>query len=80
MPSPDRDRSVVEHMLAYCKEIRTAHDDFDCSYETFQSRSIYRNAIALCLLQIGELANHLSCKHSASRRFTINNQTHRPVI
>lgn len=60
MPNPDRDRSIVEHMLAYCKEIGTAHDDFGCSYEAFQSRSTYRNAIALCLLQIGELANHLS--------------------
>jgi len=60
MPSPDRDRSIVEHMLAYCKEIEAAHADFGSSYDVFQRKSTYRNAIALCLLQIGELVNHLS--------------------
>ena len=60
MHSPDRDRSIIEHMLNYCKEIETAYTDFGASYEAFQSRSTYRNAVALCLLQIGELANHLS--------------------
>lgn len=28
----------------------------------FVSNSVYRNAVCLCLLQIGELANHLSEK------------------
>jgi len=30
------------------------------SYDSFVSNSVYRNAVSLCLLQIGELANHLS--------------------
>lgn len=60
MPSPDRDRSIIEHMLSYCKEIETAHADFGASYEAFKTHSTYRNAVALCLLQIGELANHLT--------------------
>ena len=68
MRSPDRDRSIIEHMLNYCDEIATAHADFGASYEIFQQRSTYRNAVALGLLQIGELANHLSDEFKSAHR------------
>ena len=60
MPSIDRDRNIIRHMLKYCDEVETAHDDFSHSKEKFMNSSTYRNAVTMPILQIGELANHLS--------------------
>ena len=60
MPSNNRDVSIVRHVLIYCNEVSTAHDDFDHSREKFLISSTYRNAVTMPILQIGELANHLS--------------------
>ena len=30
MPSIDRDRNIVRHILKYCDEVNTEHEDFDC--------------------------------------------------
>ena len=60
MPSIDRDRNIIRHMLKYCDEVETAHDDFSHSKERFMNSSTYRNAVTMPILQIGELANHLS--------------------
>lgn len=37
MPSNDRDTNIVRHILKYCNEVRTAHDDFDIIWETSHS-------------------------------------------
>ena len=50
MPSIDRDRNIVRHILKYCDEVNTAHEDFDCSREKFMSSSTYRNAITMPIL------------------------------
>ena len=47
MPSIDRDRNIVRHILKYCDEVNTAHEDFSCSKEKFMSSSTYRNAVGL---------------------------------
>ena len=60
MPSIDRDRNIISHMLKYCDEVETAHDDFSHSKEKFMNSSTYRNAVTMPILQIGELANHMS--------------------
>ena len=60
MPSIDRDRNIISHMLKYCDEVETAHDDFSHSKDKFMNSSTYRNAVTMPILQIGELANHLS--------------------
>ena len=60
MPVPDRDRNIIEHILRYCLEIETAHDDFGHSRERFDHSTTYQNAVSMCILQIGELVNHLS--------------------
>ena len=60
MPSIDRDRNIIRHMLKYYDEVETAHDDFSHSKEKFMNSSTYRNAVTMPILQIGELANHLS--------------------
>ena len=60
MPAPDRDAAIVRHILQYCSEVEIAHADFGTSKERFLASSTYRNAISMPILQIGELANHLS--------------------
>ena len=56
----DRDLTIIQKMLKYCDEIDEAHSSFGRSFEAFRSNSVYRNAVSLCLMQIGELSNHLS--------------------
>ncbi len=60
MPATDRDREIVAHILRYCGQIETAHADFGASRERFDASTTYQNAVAMCILQIGELVNHLS--------------------
>ena len=60
MPNLDRDGNIIRHILKYCDEVTTAHDDFSHSKEKFMNSSTYRNAITMPILQIGELSNHLS--------------------
>ena len=60
MPAENRDRDIVEHILRYCEQIETAHNDFNHSRERFDNSTTYQNAISMCILQIGELVGHLS--------------------
>ena len=60
MPANERDNQILEKILKYCSEIEAAHDDFGRSFDRFCSSSTYRNAVAMCRLQIGELTNKLS--------------------
>ncbi|MBR6219937.1 MAG: DUF86 domain-containing protein [Clostridia bacterium] len=60
MPAIDRDREIIRHILRYCDQVEAAHDDFGHDRERFDGSTTYQNAIAMCILQIGELVNHLS--------------------
>ncbi len=60
MPPLNRDKTILEHIISYCDEIQATVDYFGDNPETFQTNSIYRNACALCIMQIGELTNNLS--------------------
>ena len=55
-----RDVEVLRHILGYCAEIEHTMDVFGHEYDIFVSNSIYQNAVALCVLQIGELTTHFS--------------------
>ena len=52
--------TIIEKILEYCTQIAGTHKRFNDSYEQFETDFIYRNAICLCLLQIGELSGKLS--------------------
>ena len=56
----NRDLYIVEKILKYCTEINDAHSTFGKSFENFTTNSVYKNAVCLCLLQIGELSTRLS--------------------
>ena len=60
MKPRERDLSIIRKMLKYCDEIDEAHNSFGKTYEAFCDSSVYRNAVSMCLMQIGELSNHLS--------------------
>lgn len=56
----DKDLSIITHVLSYCEQIDETMERFGRSQDIFMSDKIYRNAVALCILQVGELAGKLS--------------------
>ena len=51
----DRDRSILQHIISYCEQIEATMARFGAEESLFCKDLIYRNAVALCILQIGEL-------------------------
>ena len=56
----DRDLSILRHIISYCDQIEQTIDHFGNTYESFSTNQIYRNVVALCILQIGELVGKLT--------------------
>ena len=55
-----RDIDILKKILKYGEQINEANRQFDTQKENFEINSVYRNAVAMCVLQIGELVKHLS--------------------
>ena len=58
-----RDKRVFIKILTYCKDVNDSHKIFGNSEELFfdaEAGRVYRNAVSMAILQIGELANHLT--------------------
>ena len=60
MPVNNRDRQVLEKIIRYCDDIEFSHNEYQRSFKRFSENPTYRNAVALCLMQIGELTGKLS--------------------
>ena len=56
----DRDIQILQHILNYCIEVEVTIKTFGEDENKFLNDFIYRNAISMPILQIGELVNHLS--------------------
>lgn len=56
----NRNISILMHIQDYCKEIYHTMNTFGRNYEVFATNSIYQNAVAMCVLQIGELTTHFT--------------------
>ena len=56
----NRDLSIIKHILQYCERINEAVEFFGKDYEIFRENNIYKDAIALSILQIGELSGILT--------------------
>ena len=56
----DRNISILNHIVGYCEQIEETIYRFGNDYDVFSTDAIYRNAAALCVLQIGELAGKLT--------------------
>ncbi|MCL2634254.1 MAG: DUF86 domain-containing protein [Oscillospiraceae bacterium] len=55
-----KDRDILRHILRYCVQINETSREFSNSKERFTESATFRNAVCLCLLQIGELVTVLS--------------------
>lgn len=64
----DRDLSILKHIISYCDQIEMTVERFGDDQKLFLSDPIYRNAAALCILQIGELVGKLSEGFRAEHR------------
>ena len=62
----DRNIRILEHIIGYCDQIEETIQRFGNSYDIFSSDAIYRNAAALCVLQIGDLVVKLAEEFPAS--------------
>ena len=60
-----KDRNILEHILEYCEQIKRTVDRFVNSFDAFKDDFVYRNAIALCILQIGELTGNLADEYKS---------------
>ena len=55
-----RNADVLLDIISYCNDIQEAVQRFGEDYAVFKQDSVYKNATALCVLQIGELTTHLT--------------------
>ena len=61
-----RDRQLVNRVLEYCHEIAGTLTYFGGDEQRFFADFIMRNALAMPLQQIGELATHVSEDYTAA--------------
>ena len=62
MTMETRDAQILRKILNYCDEIDAAVTLFGNSLESISTNHIYKNAVAMCILQIGELSAKLTDK------------------
>ena len=63
MPGADRnarDRACIERILDYCVQVSESLEAIQSDKSSFMASHIYQNAVAMCILQIGELVKQLS--------------------
>lgn len=60
MKLSDTDLQILQHILRYCDEVLATVEMFGADKQEFLQNFIYRNAVSMPILQVGELANHLS--------------------
>ena len=58
--SNNQDVNILEKIVKYCDEIVDANIEFGNSLDVLKTKSTYKNAVAMCILQIGELTAYLS--------------------
>ncbi len=66
MNASDRDHSIIKHIREYCIQIDMTVDRFGNDFDIFDNDPIYRNAVSLCILQIGELVGVLTDEYKNS--------------
>ena len=52
----DRDGQILQHIVIYCDEVNNTIKRFGNDKRSFETDYIYRNAVSMPILQIGELA------------------------
>lgn len=60
MSGSERDKGILEHIVRYCDQIDATLARFGDEQGLFAEDFVFQNAVAMCLLQIGELTGHLT--------------------
>ena len=68
MSGINRDLNILEHIIDYCDQIAEAVERFGNDEATFLRDRIYKNAVSLCILQIGELVSILTDEFRAMHK------------
>ncbi|MCL1948558.1 MAG: DUF86 domain-containing protein [Turicibacter sp.] len=55
-----KNRIILGKVNQYAFEIQATIERFDLNYEKFEADFVARNAISMCILQIGELSKSLT--------------------
>lgn len=55
-----RDISILQHIIRYCDEVDQTLRHFGRSEELFRESFVFRNAVSMPIMQIGELATRLT--------------------
>ena len=55
-----RDAQILLHIKRYCLDIKEALERCSNDYGQFETDSLVRHAISMCIMQMGELAGRLS--------------------
>ncbi|MDR0293373.1 MAG: DUF86 domain-containing protein [Oscillospiraceae bacterium] len=64
--SGQKNLDILKRIILYCDEIKEAMNRLGSSYAALKDDSVYKNAVAMCILQIGELTVHLSDEFKAA--------------
>jgi len=56
----NRNIAILKKIIQYSKEISGTIERFELDYDKFKNDYVVKNAIAMCILQIGELAGKLT--------------------
>jgi uncharacterized protein with HEPN domain len=72
MKQPNRDKSILLHIIQHCEKIQKALARFGDDFETFQNDDVLRDAVSMNLEQIGELAKRYSDEFLTATRPEIN--------
>ena len=56
----DRNIAILDRIIRHANEINGAIIRFDVDFNKFENDYVIKNAISMCLLQIGELAGKLT--------------------
>ena len=64
--SPQANIDILRHMLKYCNRIEAYIERFGNDLAVFKDDMAYRDSVGMNILQIGELAGHLSDDYRAA--------------
>lgn len=60
MGENQRNVEILKKIIVFCDQLDEARERFGNSLDSLESDSLYKNAAAMCVLQIGELSSRLS--------------------
>ena len=63
-----RDLDYIERISIYCGQVAQSLSEINDSYTVFMERATYQNAVAMSILQIGELVKNLSPEFIADHK------------